>query len=122
VIVQPIGGTKRKVHLSFDVEQGQPYKDFFVRQGQKRDATWSVTSTSPAFGLNDPRWLSTLTSLIKRAEALLVLLTPTTYRSLSVLKEVTIAQILGRPVFQIIPYGAGEPHVIPNAGRAIAWD
>jgi hypothetical protein len=59
---------------------------------------------------------------MKQTETLVVLLGPTTFRSPGVLKEITIAQILGMNVYQIIPYGAGSPHYIPNAGRVVRWD
>ena len=122
MIVQTIGGTKRRVFVSFDVERDRPFKDSFLNQGRKSDATWHATYWSQAYDETDSMWVSTATSHIKQSEAVVVLLGPTTFRAPGVLKEVTIAQILGKSVYQIIPYGAGEPHIIPNVGQVVRWD
>ena len=63
-----IGGSKRRVFVSFNVEHGRPF------------------------------------------------------RSPGVLKEVATAHILQKSVIQIVPYGAGSPHTIPNAGRVVRWE
>jgi hypothetical protein len=120
-IVQTIGGTKRKVFVSFDYERDRPYKDFFINQSRKPDATWFSSDSSDPYP-TDLEWVANTTRRIKQAEAMVVLLGPTTFKSPGVLKEVTIAQILKKFVSQIIPYGAGMPHVIPNVGRVIRWD
>ena len=52
----------------------------------------------------------------------MVILGPTTFRSSGVLKEIKLAQVLGRPICQIVPYGVSEPHVIPATGRIVPWD
>ena len=39
-----------------------------------------------------------------------------------ILKEIKLAQVLGRPIYQIVPYGVSEPHVIPGTGRIVPWD
>ena len=67
-------------------------------------------------------WISRTTGRIKQAEVVVVLLGHTAFRSPGVLKEVTIAQILGKKVYQIIPHRGGSPNVIPNAGRVLRWD
>lgn len=117
-----IGGSKRRVFVSFDVERDRPFRDFFYRQGRKDDATWHVSFASELYDQTDPMWISTATGRIKQFEALVVLLTSTAYRSPGVLKEVAIAHILNKNVIQIIPYGAGSPHTIPNAGRVVRWE
>ena len=67
-------------------------------------------------------FVSTATGHIKESEAVVVLLGPTTFGCPGVLKEVAIGIMLSKPIYQIIPYGAGTPHTIPNAGRVVRWD
>jgi len=51
-----------------------------------------------------------------------LLLGPTAFRSPGVLKEITIAKILDKQIYQIIPPGKGTPSVIPNVGRVLSWE
>lgn len=122
--VRTIGGTKRRTFVSFDPTRGRPVRDFFLHQGRREDATWVVKNWSEPYEEEDVAglWVSQTTGRIKQAEVLVVLLGPTTYRCPGVLKEVTIAKILGKNVYQIIPFGAGNPHFIPNAGRVLRWE
>ena len=122
MIVQTIGAAKRKVFVSFDYEKDRAYLNFFFNQGRKADATWSISRWSEPFSDADPEWVATTTKHIKQGEALVVLLGKTTFRSPGVLKEVTIAQILGKRIYQIVPYGMRDPRVIPNVGRVLRWD
>jgi hypothetical protein len=120
--VRTVGGTKRRVFISFDPARGRPVRDFFFNQGRREDATWTVKNWSEPFDEDDGMWISQTTGRIKQAEVLVVLLGPTTFRCPNVLKEVMIAQILDKNIYQIIPFGAGSPHYIPNAGRVIRWE
>ena len=122
VIVQTIGGIKRKVFVSYDAPRDRPFRDFFINQSRHTDATWYVRRWSEPYDETNAMWVTTATGRIKEAEAVVVLLGPMTFRAPGVLKEVTIAQILGKYVYQIIPYGAGQPDVIPNVGRVVRWD
>lgn len=122
VLVQTIGGIKRKVFVSYDTVRDRPFRDFFIGQSRHTDATWYVRQWSMEYDPENGMWVSTTTGRIKEAEAVVVLLGPMTFRAPGVLKEVTIAQILGKYVYQVIPYGAGQPHVIPNVGRVVRWD
>ena len=67
-------------------------------------------------------WVAATFDHISRCEARVVILGPTTFRSSGVLKEIKLAQVLGRPICQIVPYGVSEPHVIPGTGRIVPWD
>jgi hypothetical protein len=122
MIVQTIGGSKRKVFVAFDVERDRQYREFLFNQGRKSDATWYVSHWSQPYDENDPLWVADTSSHIKQAEAVVVLLGPTTFWAPGVLKEVTIAKVLQRFVYQIIPYGAGTPHIIPSTGRVVRWE
>ena len=122
MLVQTIGGIKRKVFVSYDTVHDRAFREFFVSQSRHSDATWHVRRWSEEWDESNPAWVSMTTGRIKEAEAVVVLLGPMTFRAPGVLKEVMIAEILGKYVYQIIPYGAGQPHVIPNVGRVVRWD
>ncbi|MEE8517712.1 MAG: hypothetical protein V3S98_01140 [Dehalococcoidia bacterium] len=122
MIVKTIGGTKRKVYVSFDYERDRAFCDFFTDQGGESGATWQVAHSSHAYDGSNHEWLIATTRGIKRCEVLVAILGPTAFRSPGVLKEIQIAEILKKTVFQIIPYGVGKPNIIPTAGRVIRWD
>ncbi len=121
MVMRTVGGTKRKIFLSYDLERDRENRDFFLRQGRQSDATWHVGHMSEYLNENDPSWLPNTTRRIKECQAVIVLLGSHTYGAPGVLKEVAVAEMLDKPIFQIIPYGAGQPHTIPNAGRVIRW-
>ncbi|MDA0797361.1 MAG: hypothetical protein O2826_00130 [Chloroflexi bacterium] len=121
--IRTIGGTKRRIFISFDSERDRPVRDYFYNQGRRDDATWIVKSWSEPFADDSTgMWISQTTGRIKQAEVVVVLLGPTAFRCPGVLKEVTIAQMLGKRIYQIIPHGGGSPNVIPNAGRVLRWE
>jgi hypothetical protein len=60
---------------------------------------------------------------ISRSEVFMVMLGPRTIDAPSVLKEVTIAQELGKTRFQVIGYKVGtEEWAVPGSGRTYLWD
>jgi hypothetical protein len=59
---------------------------------------------------------------MRQADLVVVLLGPTTFNYKGVLKEMTIAEILGLTVVQVVVPGAGSPHIIPNVGRVVHWE
>ena len=122
MLVQTVGGTRRRVFVSFDATRDRPFRDFFERQGAKSDATWLVKGSSVPYIEGDPNWVPTTMNRMSQCEVLVVLLTATTFKSPTVLAEVRLAKQLGLNICQIIPYGAGSPHVIPGAGAVIRWD
>jgi hypothetical protein len=122
VAIQIIGGIKRRVFVSFDTSPDRPVRDFFINQGRREDSTWSVVRWPEDFDAEDPHWVSTATQHIKQAEVFVLLLGPTAFRSPGVLKEITIAKILDKQIYQIIPPGKGTPNVIPNVGRVLIWE
>ena len=122
MIIKTVGGSKRLVYLCFDPERDRPLRDFFMKQGRQSDATWYVNHWSQPYDENDPMWLTTAASHIKPAEAVVVMLGPTTYMVKGVLKEITIAQVLRKHIYQIIPTASGSPHVIPGVGRIVRWE
>ena len=120
--IKTYGGIKRRVFVSFNPERDRPLRDFFVNQGRKSDATWSVVRWSDPYDDENSMWATTTTGRIKQCDMVVVLLGPTTFMSKGVLKEITIAEIVGKNVVQVIVPGAGSPHFIPNAGRVVHWE
>jgi hypothetical protein len=77
LIVKTVGGTKRRIFVSFDTCSDQHHRDFFLSEGRKSDATWHVSFTSEPFGEQTAPWVAA------------------TFRSADVLKEIQLAQVLG---------------------------
>jgi hypothetical protein len=122
VVWHTVGGSKRLVFLSFDVERDRKLRDYFLTQGRHNDATWYVRHWSGPYDETDPMWVSTTTGHVQHAEAVVVMMSPSTFRAKGVLKEISIAKELGRPVFQIVPESSGRPHLIPGIGPVIWWE
>ena len=43
LIVKTVGGTKRRIFVSFDMCSDHHHRDLFLSQGRKSDATWHVS-------------------------------------------------------------------------------
>ncbi len=98
-----IGGSKRRVFVSSDVERDRLLRNFFYREGQQHYATWHVSFASELYETMDPMWISTAIGRIKQCEALVVVRSSSTYRSPGVLKEVATARILQKRFIQLFP-------------------
>ena len=122
MIVKTIGGQKRRVYVCFDFERDRLLRDFFVDQGHRTDATWRVIDSSERYDQLGHYWLRAAASRIKQCELLVVMLGSVAFRSPGVLKEIQIAEIMGKKTLQIIPYGVGQPHIIPDVGQVVRWN
>lgn len=121
--VQTYGGIKRRVFASFHTERDRGLRDHFITEGRKLDATWTVTRWSEPYVEDDEGlWITNTTGRMRQTDLVVVLLGATTFNCKGVLKELTIAQVLGMNVVQVILPGAGSPHYIPNVGRVVHWD
>lgn len=121
--VKTFGGVKRRVFASFNTERDRALRDFFINEGRKHDATWAVIRWSEPYQEDEEgMWVTNTTGRMRQADLVVVLLGPTTFNHKGVLKELTIAQILGMNVVQVVPPGAGSPNYIPDVGRVVRWD
>lgn len=123
--VKTIGGIKRRVFASFNTERDRSLRDFFMNEGRKQDATWSVIRWSEPYAdddVDDGRWVTETTGRIRQTDLVVVLLGQTTFTCKNVLKELTIAEVLGMNVVQVVVPAAGAPHIIPNVGRVVHWE
>ena len=108
--------------LSFDVDRDRQLRDFFIGQGRHADSTWYVREWSEPYDDGNRMWITSTTGHIQAAEAIVVILSPTTFRAKGVMKEVAIGRALGKRIIQIIPRAGGNPHPIPAAGRVVRWE
>ena len=58
---------------------------------------------------------------INRSDLVIVLVGPKTHRASGVLKEVSMARRLRKPIVQVIGYEGASPIPVRNAGRLIRW-
>ena len=67
-------------------------------------------------------WEKKAYAAILRAEVVIVMVGPNTYRASGVLKEVEMARELGKKIVQVIGYRDGDYTPVPNAGRLYSWN
>lgn len=112
---------KTRVFVSFDFDNDQKLKTFILAQAKNSDSPFEIENWS----LNEPApqktWKEKATKRIARADVVLVMVGPKTYRAPGVLAEVAIASELKVPVRQIIGYRGTSPNPVPGAGRLYRW-
>jgi len=114
---------KKKVFVSFDFDNDKTLKDFLIGQAKLDDSPFEVSDFSLKESAPEKEWLEKARAAISRAEVFIVMLGPKTKSAPGVLKEVKIANELGKGKFQIIGYKDGsETWAVPNAGRVYRWD
>ena len=114
---------KKKVFVSFDFDNDKTLKDFLIGQAKLNDSPFEVSDFSLKDAAPEKAWLEKARAAISRAEVFIVMLGPKTKSAPGVLKEVKIANELGKEKFQIIgKKDASETWAVPNAGRVYKWD
>jgi hypothetical protein len=113
---------KKKVFVSFDFDNDKALKDFIVGQAKLDDSPFEVIDHSLKEAAPQKDWLDKATSAIKRADVFIVMLGPNTKNAPGVLKEVKVANEVGKTKFQIIGYKDGSADwAVPNSGRTYDW-
>jgi len=113
---------KRRVFVSFDFANDKTLKDFIIGQSKLEDSPFEVIDTSLKEAAPEKTWLDKARAAISYSEIFLVMLGSKTRYAPGVLKEVKIANELGKTKFQIIGYKDGsEDWAVPNAGRVYRW-
>lgn len=112
---------KRRVFVSFDYDNDEHLKDSFVSQLESLDPPLEIVGWSLK---EEPQadWLSKASDAIERADSVVVILGPETYRASGVLKEVGIARELGKKILQIVGYKNRNYLRVSDAGRLFDWD
>jgi hypothetical protein len=112
---------KTRVFVSFDFDNDVKLKTFILGQAKLTDSPFEIENLS----LNEPApnrtWQEKARARIGRADVVLVMVGPHTYRAKGVLAEVAIANELKIPVRQVIGYSNATPTPVPGAGRLYRW-
>ena len=113
---------KVKVFLSFEFDRDKKlYGDFFA-QVARGDSCHDIKNCSlnEAYRPHDDSWLKKAKEQISRSDIVIVVVGEDTHNAPGVKKEVTIANQLGKPIFQILPKGrtSGE---VAGAGEVVPW-
>ena len=113
---------KVKVFLSFEFDRdGELYRTFFA-QASRGDSFHEIEdySLNEAYRPHDDSWVKKARSQISRSDIVIVALGDDTHNAPGVEKEVTIANQLHKPIFQILPQNRTSGKV-RGAGEVIPW-
>ena len=113
---------KKRIFISFDFDNDKKLKDFIIGQSRLADSPFEVIDHSLKEAAPERDWEAKADRAIRRADIVLVMVGPNTYRASGVLKEVRMARNAGIPIVQIIGYRDGDYTPVPNAGRLYRWD
>jgi len=112
---------KMRVFISFDFDNDRALKDFILGQAKHADSPFDVIDHSLKEAAPERDWEKKARAAISRADIVLVMVGPQTYKAHGVLKEVAMAREVGVKIVQIIGYKDGNYTPVPNAGRLYAW-
>jgi Thoeris protein ThsB, TIR-like domain len=114
---------KKKVFVSFDFDNDKVLKEFIIGQSKHADSPFDVMDFSLKEAAPEKDWLDKARTAIARSEVFVVMLGSKTKNAPGVLKEVTIANELKKPKFQIIGYKDGSRDwAVAEAGRVYEWN
>lgn len=113
---------KTKAFISFDFDNDRALRDFIIGQARNPDAPFEIVDHSLKEAAPEKDWVEKARRAIGRADVVIVMLGSKTRAARGVLKEVQLANELGKRVFQVIGYRDGsEEWRVPNAGRVYRW-
>lgn len=108
--------------VSFDYDHDKTLRDFIIGQSKLPDSPFTVTDYSLKEAAPERDWEAKARAAISRADVFIVMLGPHTRSASGVLKEVAMANDLGKTKFQVIGYKDGkEEWAVPGAGRTYRW-
>ena len=107
---------KRRVFISFDVDNDEVLKDFIIGQAKNPDSPFTIENWSLKEAAPEANWLAVAEQRIQRVDSLVIMLGQSTYRAPGVLKEVRLANALNKHKFQIIGYRGQNPTSVPGGG------
>lgn len=113
---------KKKVFVSFDFDNDKRLKDFIIGQAKLPDSPFEIVDWSMKEAAPERSWEDKAESRIKRADLVIVMVGPYTYKAPGVLKEVKMARNNDKPIVQLIGYKDGKYNPVPNAGRLYSWN
>lgn len=113
---------KKRVFISFDFDNDRTLKEFMIGQARLPDSPFDVIDTSLKEAAPLRSWEEKAEGAIRRSDLVVVMVGSTTYRAPGVLKEVTMANRVGKKIVQVIGYRDSAPPPVPNAGPLMAWN
>jgi hypothetical protein len=114
---------KTKVFISYDFDNDKALYDLMIGQAKLPDSPFEVSDHSLKEAAPERDWETKARAAISRADKFIVMLGPKTASASGVLKEVKMANDLGKSKFQVIGYKNGSSSwAVPNAGRTYSWD
>ena len=113
---------KKRVFVSYDFDNDKILKDFIIGQSKLSDSPFEIIDCSLKEAAPEKEWEEKARKAISRAEVVLIMLGPKTYKAQGVLKEVKFAKDLNVSIFQVIGYKDGDYTAVPDGGRLYKWN
>ncbi len=113
---------KKTVFVSFDFDNDEKLKVFIIGQSKLPDSPFSVIDGSLKESAPERDWEEKAKQRIKNCDIVIVMVGPATYKAHGVLKEVKMANELGKKIIQIIGYKDGNYTRVPDAGVLYSWN
>lgn len=112
---------KKKVFVSFDFDNDRILKEFIIGQSNLTDSPFEVHDWSLKEAAPEKDWEAKAKDKIKGCDIVIVMVGPKTHRAQGVLKEVSMARVLGKKIVQIIGYKDGSYTRVEGAGVLYSW-
>ncbi len=113
---------KTKVFVSFDFDNDRGLRDLLIGQARNSDSPFEVIDHSLKEAAPERHWVDKAWRAIASTDVVVVMLGPKTRFAQGVLKEVQIANELGKRRFQLIGYtDGGESWKVADGGRVYRW-
>ncbi len=114
--------TKKRAFISFDFDNDRALKEFLIGQSKLDDSPFEVIDVSLKEEAPEKDWEDKARIRIAKADIVIVMVGSQTYRAQGVLKEVKIANLLGKKIVQVIGYRNGNYTRVEGAGILYKWD
>lgn len=112
-----------KVFVSYDFDNDKTLYDFLIGQAKLPDSPFEVANHSLKEAAPERDWELKARAAISRCDKFIVMLGPRTRWASGVLKEVAMANQLGKTKFQVIGYRDGSRDwAVPNGGTVYSWN
>lgn len=111
---------KVKVFLSFEFDKDDElHRNFYMQAKECSQYTIKDYSLNEQYH-PDQKWLEKARAQIKKSDIVIVVIGEDTHNAPGVEKEVTSANQLGKPIFQIRPQSRTSG-AVPGAGEVVPW-
>jgi hypothetical protein len=112
-----------KVFVSYDFDNDKTLYDLLIGQAKLPDSPFEVANHSLKEAAPEQDWELKAQAAISRCDKFIVMLGPRTRWASGVLKEVAMANQLGKTKFQVIGYRDGSRDwAVPNGGTVYSWN